>query len=81
VSKEDTHRVVEHSGGKTCARSAPGQHLDKCCEKPSEGSTKHKECAKGKAIYPYKLRRKSTVETQQSGSQEEYRRPQPLILR
>jgi hypothetical protein len=36
---------------KTCARSAPGQHLDKCCENPSEGSIKRKECAKGQSKF------------------------------
>jgi hypothetical protein len=43
---------------------------------PSIGSA-----LKGKAISPYKFRRESTVETQKSGSQEEYRRMQALIPR
>jgi hypothetical protein len=46
-----------------------------------EGSTKPGSALKGKAISPYKFRRESTVETQKSGSQEEYQRMEPLIPR
>jgi hypothetical protein len=43
---------------KTCARSAPVQHLDKCCEKSPEGLIECKECTKDKVI-SYKLERKN----------------------
>ena len=43
---------------------------------PSAGSA-----PKGKEIFPYKFKSESTVETQNSGSWEEYQRMEPLIPR
>jgi hypothetical protein len=64
-SSASVHRVdvgvtlvnLKNSGiYKNCVRSALGKHLYKYCKNPSEGLAKHQECARGKAIFPYKLR-------------------------